>query len=219
VTRVVSRPVIRQTGTARLGGLVALIAVAAACSVGTDTQEGSNDLAPAEERDPDGPEVQTTGPTLPQAPGNLLTDPGAAQEAIDAITAELGPLMVRSFDLYDQYAIFEVQDPTIPENLDTYTFRDGELEDPDPIHVTNRDLEELPNRLFSLADVRWDVVAQLSQTAVAQLGIEDGVVNHMGVDRTYDTHELRLSLSVTGPRRSGSLEATADGTVLGTELF
>lgn len=208
-----------QTGAARLGGL-ALIAVAAACSVSTDTQEGSNDLAPAEERDPGGPEVQTTGPTLPQAPGNLLTDPGAAQDAIDAITAELGPIMVRSFDLYDRYAIFEVQDPTVPENLDSYTFRDGELEDPDPIHVTNRDLEELPNRLFSLADVHWDVVAQLSQTAVAQLGIADGMVNHMGVDRASEpTHELRLSLSVNGPRRSGSLEATADGTVLEAELY
>jgi hypothetical protein len=219
VTRVVSRPVTSPTRTARLAVLVALAAVGGACSVSTDAREGANDLPPAEEREQGEPEVQTTGPTIPEMPGNFLTDPGAAPAAIDAITAELGAVMVRSFDLYDHYAIFEAQDPTIPENLDSYTFRDGELEKPDPIHVTNSDLEALPNQLFSLADVRWDIVAQLSQTAVAQLGIEDGVVNHMGVDRSYDTFELRLSLSVTGPRRSGSLEATADGTVLEAELF
>jgi hypothetical protein len=211
--------VIWRSGTTRLGGLVALLAVAAACSAGGDTREGSNDLAPAEERDPGGPEVQTTGPTLPQTPGNLLTDPGAAQEAIDAITAELGPIMVRSFDLYDHYAIFDVQDPMIPENLDSYTYRDGELEDPEPIHVTNSDLEALPSQLFSLTDVQWDVVARLSVTAVTELGIENGVVNHIGVHRASDTGEVRLSLSVNGPRRSGSLEATADGTVLEAELY
>ena len=208
----------RHTWTARVA-VGALIAVAAACSVSTDTQEGANDLEPAEQRESGDPEVQTTGPTLPESPGNFLTDPGTAQAAIEAITAELGTVNVRSFDLYDHYAIFEVQDPTIPENLDTYTFRDGELEDPEPIHVTNRDLEELPQRVFLLSEVRWDLVADLAQTAVTQLGIEDGIVNHMGVDRTYDTNELRLSLSISGPRRSGSLEATADGTVLEADLF
>ena len=218
MSRVVSRAVTRPTWTARLAG-VALIAVAAACSVSTDAQEGANDLPPAEEREQGDPEVQTTGPTLPDSPGNLLTDPGAAQAAIEGITAELGTVNVRSFDLYDHYAIFEVQDPTIPENLDTYTYRDGALEEPEPIHVTNRDLEELPQRVFALSEVRWDLVAGLAQTAVTQLGIEDGIVNHMGVDRTHDTLELRLSLSVSGPRRSGSLEATADGTVLEAELF
>jgi hypothetical protein len=216
VSRVVSRPV-------RIRPLVVLLvfaALAGACSASTDTQQGTNDLDPAEERDPGEPEVQTTGPQLPDSPGNLLTDPGAAPAAIDEITAELGPVNVRSFDLYDRYAIFEVQDPNIPENLDTYTYRDGKLEEPEPIHVKNRDLEELPQRVFVLSDIRWELVPGLAQTAITQLGIEDGVVNHMGVDRTYDeTRQLRLSLSVSGPRRSGYLDATADGTVIEAKLF
>ena len=46
------------------------------------------------------------------------------------------------------------------------------------------------------------------------------MVNHMGVDRTYDeARQLRLSLSVSGPRRSGYLDATADGTVIEAKLF
>ena len=74
--------------------------------------------------------------------------------------------------------------------------------------------------MFVLSDVRWDLVPGLAQTAITQLGIEDGVVNHMGVDRTYDeARELRLSLSVSGPRRSGYLDATADGTVIEAKLF
>ncbi len=208
-----------MTGPSRTLAVAALAVVALAACTTSTTHPGSNDLDPAEQRGPGEPELQTTGPIVPQQPGNLLTDPGAAQAAIDAITAELGPIVVRSFDLYDTYAIFDAQDPTIPENIDSYTFRDGELEGPEPVHVTNSDLEELPNEVFTLADVSWYVVAGLSQAAVTQLGIEDGVANHMGVSRTYDTHELRLSLSISGPRRDGSLEAAADGTVLETELF
>ena len=218
--RVVSAPVKTRRLVPVLVLAVVFAAMGSACSVSTDTQQGTNDLDPSEERGPGDPELQTTGPTLPDSPGNLLTDPGAAQAAIDEITAELGPVNVRTFDMYDHYAIFEVQDPNIPENLDTYTYRDGQLEKPpEPIHVTNRDLEELPQRVFLLSEVRWDVVANLSQTAVTQLGIEDGVVTHMGVDRAYDTLELQLSLSVNGPRRSGYLDATADGTVINAELF
>ena len=206
-------------------GAVALILgisvlVVAGCS-GGDTREGSNDLPPVEEREREqgDPEVQSTGEVLVPQPGNFLTDPGAAREAIDAITAELGPILVTSLDLYDQYVIFEAQDPAKPENLDTYTFRDGALGVPDPVHVTNSTLEDLPNRLFSLAEVNWDAVATLAETAVTQLQIEDGVVNHLGVDRGFGSPDIRLSLSVGGPRRSGSVEATADGTVLSAQLF
>jgi hypothetical protein len=186
-----------------------------------DSQQGSNDLPPIEvrEREDGDPEVQTTREVLVPQPGNFLTDPGAAREAIDAITAELGPILVTSFDLYDHYAIFEAQDPAKPENLDTYTFREGELEEPQPVHVTNSTLEDLPNRLFSLAEVNWDAVATLAATAVTQLQIEDGVVNHLGVDRGFGSPDIQLSLSVGGPRRSGSVEATADGTVLSAQLF
>jgi len=199
--------------------VVPLLALAAGGCGGTDTRPGSNDLPPSDVREPQGPEVQTTAEVLVPEPGNLLTDAGAAPAAIDDITSELGPILVTSFDLYDQYAIFEAQDPATPENLDTYTYRDGQLEEPSPVHVTNSTLEDLADTRFSLSEVNWNAVASLSETAVTQLQIEDGVVNHMGVDRGFGTPDIRLSLSVSGPRRSGSLEATADGTVLETRLF
>jgi hypothetical protein len=208
-----------RVGVAVLTVGVAVLTVAG-CGDG-DTQQGSNDLPPVEarEREAGDPEVQSTGEVLVPQPGNFLTDPGAAREAIDAITSELGPILVTSFDLYDQYAIFEAQDPAKPENLDTYTFREGKLGEPVPVHVTNSTLEDLPNRLFSLAEVNWDAVASLAETAVTQLQIEDGVVNHLGVDRGFGSPDIRMSLSVGGPRRSGSVEASADGTVLSAQLF
>jgi hypothetical protein len=199
--------------------LVSAIAVAAFGCGGSDTHLGSNDLPPVDERSPDDPEIQSTAEVLVPEAGNLLTDPGAAQSAIDDITRELGPILVTSFNLYDEYAIFEAQDPNKPENLDSYTYRDGRLGAPDPVHVTNSTLEDLPNQLFSLSEVNWDAVATLSETAVTQLQIEDGVVNHMGVDRGFGSPDIRLSLSVSGPRRSGGLEASADGTVLGMQLY
>jgi hypothetical protein len=200
-------------------GVVAL--AIAGCGGGDGTQLGSNDLPPVEQRErEDGdPEVQSTRETLVPQPGNFLTDPGAAQDAIDAITADLGPVLVTSVDLYDQYVIFEAQDPTEPENLDSYTFRDGELAPPDPVHVNNSILADLPNRLFSFADVNWGAVAGLAQTAVAELQIEDGVVSHLGAGRGSGGGDVRLSLSVSGPRRSGSVEATADGAVVSAQLY
>lgn len=201
----------------------AIALVSAGCG-GSDTRRGSNDLPPAQEREEGArgegeSEVQTTAEILVREPGNFLTDPGAAQGAIDDITRELGTILVTSFDLYDHYAIFEAQDPAKPENLDTYTYRDGELEDPEPVHVTNSTLEDLPNKLFALSEVNWAAVGTLADTAVTQLQIEDGVVNHLGVDRGFGSPDIRLSLSVSGPRRSGTLEATADGTVLEAQLL
>ena len=175
--------------------------------------EASNDLPPIAEREVGEPEIQTTGPEIIRT-GNLLIAPGAAQVAIDDITAELGPVQVTSFDLYDHYAIFEAQDPAKPENIDRYTYRDGALEDPEPVHVDQSLIDDLPNRLFSLAEVNWAAVATLSETALTQLRIEDGVPNHLGVDRGFDGGPVELSMSVNGPRRSGYVEATADGTVV-----
>lgn len=203
---------------------VAMVAVAVALATGACSdpevrQASSEPLPPVEERDPGEPEVQTTGgPTLVEA-SNFLVASGAAQAVVDEITRELGPILVTSFDLYDHYAIFEAQDPRKPENLDRYTYRDGVLEDSEPVHVDQSLLDDLPNRLFALSEVNWAAISTLSETALVQLQIEDADVNHLGVDRGFDGGAVQLSLSVSGPRRSGSVEATADGTVTEATVY
>jgi hypothetical protein len=62
-------------------------------------------------------------------------------------------------------------------------------------------------------------VSTLSASALTQLQIEDAEVNHLGVDRGFDGGAVQLSLSVSGPRRSGGVEATADGTVTEATVY
>jgi hypothetical protein len=204
----------------RLPVALAVVALVTAACSDPDVRQASGDpLPPPAERDPGEPEVQTTGGPAVVETANYLVAPGAAQAAIDDITRGLGPIVVTSFDLYDHYAIFEAQDPDKPENLDRYTYRDGVLEDSEPVHVDQSLLDDLPNRLFSLSDVNWAAISTLSETALAQLQIEDAEVNHLGVDRGFDGGGVQLSLSVSGPRRSGSVEATADGTVTEATVY
>jgi hypothetical protein len=200
-----------------LGTVAGALAVGGACSEPT-VHEASNDLPPVAEREVGEPEIQTSGPEIIRT-GNLLVAPGAAEAAIADITAALGAVQVTSFDLYDHYAIFEAQDPAKPENIDRYTYRDGVLEDPEPVHVDQSLLDDLPNRLFSLSEVNWAAVSALSATALVELAIEDGEPNHLGVDRGFDGGPVELSLSVSGPRRSGYADATADGTVVEVRLL
>ena len=199
--------------------VVAVALVTTACSETEVRQATGEPLPPPEVRDAGEPEVQTTGGPSTVETSNYLVAPGAAQAAVDDITRELGPILVTSFDLYDHYAIFEAQDPAKVENLDRYTYRDGVLEESEPVHVDQRILDDLPNRLFSLSDVNWATISTLSETALAQLQIEDAEVNHLGADRDFDGGAVQLSLSVSGPRRSGNVEATADGTVTAATVY
>ncbi|MGH9049227.1 MAG: hypothetical protein ACRDY4_05805 [Acidimicrobiia bacterium] len=201
-----------------MGALVAALA-GSACSDPEVHQASSDPLPPVGEREPGDPEVQATGGPMVIETSNYLVAPGAAQTVVDDITRELGPLLVTSFDLYDRYAIFEAQDPGKPDNLDRYIYRDGALGDPEPVHVDQTVLDELPNRLFSLSDVNWNAVSTVAEVAMVQLQIEDAEVNHLGVDRSHDSGAVELSLSVSGPRRSGSVEATADGTVTEARVY
>ena len=209
----------RRRGLVAIVVSVAVALVTTACSEPEVRQATGEPLPPPEERDAGEPEVQTTGGPSTVETSNYLVAPGAAQAAVDDITLELGPILVTSFDLYDHYAIFEAQDPAKAENLDRYTYRDGVLEESEPVHVDQRILDDLPNRLFSLSDVNWATISTLSETALAQLQIEDAEVNHLGADRDFDGGAVQLSLSVSGPRRSGNVEATADGTVTAATVY
>jgi len=209
----------RCRGPVAIVVVVAVALVTTACSETEVRQATGEPLPPPEERDAGEPEVQTTGGPSTVETSNYLVAPGAAQAAVDDITLELGPILVTSFDLYDHYAIFEAQDPAKAENLDRYTYRDGVLEESEPVHVDQRILDDLPNRLFSLSDVNWATISTLSETALAQLQIEDAEVNHLGADRDFDGGAVQLSLSVSGPRRSGNVEATADGTVTAATVY
>jgi len=115
--------------------------------------------------------------------------------------------------------VFEAQDPANDEHIDSYTFRDGEIIDTRPVRLTATAIEELPRQLFPLTEVNWDAVPTLAAEAVARLPIEDGQVSHLIVGRPSPGEPVLLRFYVDGPRRSGILDATADGTVVEARLF
>ena len=198
-----------------IGLTVLVVALLGACG-DPDTQEGSNDLEPAEEREGEGdPEVQTTG-TTPQGEIDFLRAPGAVQAVVDELVVEFGgTLLVSDFNVYDTYIIFEAQDPTKPENFDTYTWRDGQLGPSEPVNVSGYTQEELEADLFDVTEVAWIRVPELVQAALDGTMLEGGTVTAVFADRAYEEGmPVHISISVSGDRRSGSLEATADGTII-----
>src|SRR5687767_3044684 len=76
--------------------------------------------------------------TTSALPVDLLHDPRAAARAIADIEKEVGieTAMVSEIDVYPSYMIVEVQDPEIPDHIDQYTWRDGAVEPPTPVHLS-----------------------------------------------------------------------------------
>lgn len=207
--------------------LVALAVLLAACSSGGGSSDTSAEarrqaeeaLRKAQE-DAQRRSNETENPADPDAKDtepSLLDDP---TPAIKAFEKELGELpMATEVYLYEgDYAIGEFQDPDQPENLDSYTYRDGALEPPAPVHVSQFDIDNFPNVMFGLDEVNWAAVPLLVSEALARLGpqIEGAEVSAVSVHRlgSLDQGKPTFSVSVSGTRRNGSMRATADGTVI-----
>jgi hypothetical protein len=186
------------------------------CSSDGPTHQGTSDLPRPVDQDP-GPGNPESPGTAPQ--GDFLTTPGAAPRAIDAIVRELGPRRVRYVNLYDTYVIFEAQDPAKPENIDRYTFRNGRLEPFEPVNVSGQTQADIEADLFTITEVNWAAVPDLSRTLLAQTQLEGGEVALASAKRSLPFQaEVRISLFMIGTRRNASLDATADGTVLGVTV-
>lgn len=187
-----------------------------ACGGGSETHQGTSDLprpgSPASV--PGGPENPGTRPT-----GNFLTTPGAAPRVINAIVRELGPRRVRYVHMYDTYVIFEAQDPLKPENIDRYTFRNGRLEPFEPVNVSGQTQADIEADLFTITEVNWAAIPDLSRTLRSETDLEGGFVILASAERiSPSTPEVRVGLTMIGTRRNASLDATADGTVLGVRI-
>jgi len=197
-----------------VGVAVAVALLVAACGNDSPTYQGTSDLA--------GPEGTTASPETPGTvpAGNFLTTPGAASRAIDAIVRELGPRRVRYVNMYDSYVILEAQDPAKPENIDRYTYRDGRVGDFEPVNVSGQTQEDIEADLFGITDVDWGAIAGLAETLQRQTELEGGKVVLASVERNqpFDP-DVRISMAMNGTRRNASLEATADGTVLGVRVY
>ncbi len=160
--------------------------------------------------------VETTAApetTVPVAATNLFTGTQAADVIAQVGVARgAAPLRILQAIIYPGYAFAQVQDPSIPVNVDEYQWRDT-LSSPAPVTLTgDGDLEA---NLFSDTDVNWAAIPALVDAALAQIPIEGAEVTHVIVQRNLPfTDTVQIRVFVNGTRSSGYLDADAQGNIL-----
>ena len=160
--------------------------------------------------------------TTSALPVDLLHDPGLARKAIAAIEDKVGveTAQVAEIDVYGQYLIVEVQDPKIPEHLDSYTWRDGAIEPPTPVHLSGPQ-EDVDASLFPTTAVDLSRLAAFVKAAEEELEnaepirIEQARASYLFIERSSSLDgRVVIRISIEGPRRSGSVEMTSSGEIL-----
>jgi hypothetical protein len=178
------------------------------------------------------PTATTPAPTTPSpttSPASVAPPPSAPPPAttpaslfsadragaiVDEIAGARGatPLRALRILIYPEYMFAQVQDPTIPDNIDEYQWR-GELGAAEPVKLTGSD--ELEPHLFSASEVNWGAIPALVEAAPATAQIIDGEVTHVIVERPLPfSNDVRLRVFVSGTRADGYIDADADGTVI-----
>lgn len=167
----------------------------------------------------------TTGTTTSDGdqPVGILHDRGRAARAVAAIEHAVGasPARVGEVDIYPEYLILEAQDPSVPEHIDRYEWRDGEVPPPTPVQLSGPQ-EDVEASLFPTSTLQWkrlsSMVADAERAALhnAPLRIEDPRAQYVIVERSTsssDDGRVLVRIYVTGPRRSGYVEMTAGGEI------
>ncbi len=193
-----------------VGVLLCGALVLGACSVEVDTAGESND--PGSESH------------LDDGPVDLLRGPRATTRALASVEEAVGasPARVRDVLVYPEFLDVEVQDPALPEHIDEYGYRDGQIEPPEAVLLTGSQ-EEVEASLFPTTAVDWDelpeMVRRVERAArrAKPLRIEDARVNYVIVNRSTSSEDdgrVEITAYIGGPRRSGNAELTASGEIV-----
>lgn len=122
-------------------------------------------------------------PTGSVAKASYFTNPTAVP---GQIKAKFGPrLLLKRLVIYDEYVIFSAQNPQKPDNLDSYTLRNGSIDNGRPETFAG-DQRKLESELFSIDDIPFGSIAGLARDALARLqaaGVSEGKVTHIIVER------------------------------------
>ena len=195
-----------RAGTAGAAGLMAL-AVLAAC-----TGAGDGDGAGTETGSGEGGGNLVTGDGLPDVMAEL-------NEVVGGDPTRYGDVSI-----YPEYAVVEAQDPEALDHIDRYTWRDGEVGEPEPVHLSGPQ-EEVDLELFPETNVPWDELpgwAERAEEATATnepVAIEDPVASYILVRRSFsDDRPITVSVYINGPRRSGYVEFDTAGEIIMTNV-
>jgi hypothetical protein len=154
----------------------------------------------------------TTTPFEPKKPadGQKLYE---SREQLDSFIAALTEAVgtdnpnVLKLSFYESYAMVELQDPSKPENIDGYTWRDGKLSPPNPVKIIGNG--KISDNVFPLKEVNIAGLPDLTKEIGEKLkdvegGTMIGYVVSRGLPFSKDVHILGLTNST---RKSVSTEA------------
>lgn len=180
------------------GILLALaVTVVASCSAGSDAADSA-----AGGGSGDAEELSTpSGVSYLEDPSDV---PGLIYDQFGEIVS------FTRLNLGDDDIMIELRDPEIPENLDLWTFRDGEWSST-PVSVTLAEIEQLDETTFGPDAIAWDAIPDLIQQAYDGLALEEEEITSVSYDRIAGDAP-RVYIGVTGLRGTGRLLANADGT-------
>lgn len=128
-----------------------------------------------------------------------------------------GPTRVLELTLYPEYANAQIQDPNKKLNADQFHLRNGVVGDGAPVRFTGKQPTEqdLLASTFAIDEVDWTQVPKMAADALAQLKYEDAKVSHMRLERSRAAKgQVSWRVYVSSPRRSGSVEYDAKGTLI-----
>ena len=157
------------------------------------------------------------------APIDLLHQRGVAAEAVSAIERVVGasPANVTDVTVYPEYLITEAQDPDIPDHIDRYEWRAHDVPTPEPVQLSGPQ-EDVDASLFPLSAVAWRRLTAMVDAAERAtlhnepLRIESPRASYVSIDRSTsseDDGKVIVRIYISGPRRSGSVEMDATGTI------
>lgn len=173
-----------------------------------------------------------SSPATEKGPFSTKTNPAENPEEFDeeaiyysadrirGVLAEMekeagGKLKLMTFNIFGNYVVSKMKDPSIDDNFDTYTYRDGAItKKPERISI-----EVEKKAIFSVSDVNWEAIPGLVKTANEKAKNLEGRKNPIVlVRRDFDIikeipTDIEIYISVSGSRKSFSIEADAKGNV------
>ena len=139
----------------------------------------------------------------------LYESAGQLDEFTKALAAAVGTdnPNVLKIALYDSYGMIEVQDPSKPENIDGYSWRDGKLSPPNPVKIIGGG--KITDNVFPLREVNIAGLPDLTKEIAEKLkdvegGTMIGYTISRGLPFSKEVHILGLTNST---RKSVSTEA------------
>ncbi len=144
--------------------------------------------------------------------GKVFESTDAINDFIKQLTASVGSdnPNILSLLIYESSVMVQVQDPSKPENIDGYTYRDGKLSKPNPVKIIGNG--KIGDNVFPLKEVNLAGVPALTKEIVDKLkDVEGGHLTGYSIGRGLPfSKEVRILPLTDGVRKSISSEADKD---------